>query len=160
MNPNQTISITMPSKEIRVSSRGGLGHLEYFLRLRPYENKYPSLDVVFVSIDIERAWIDEQSAEAPPIKEVGMAKLDTRELISATSKHPATKLITTTQFSTRHSSAEFKDCHDSTEFREYLFAWSRIEVGRENRKSGSQEVQITALRLCNRLGWYVVVAKI
>ena len=43
-------------------------------------------------------------------------------MISATSKHPATKLITTTQFSTRHSSAEFKDCHDSTEFQECLFA--------------------------------------
>jgi hypothetical protein len=54
------------------------------------------LDVVFISIDLERAWIDEQSTEAPPIKEVGLAKLDTRELISATSKHPVTKLIRTT----------------------------------------------------------------
>jgi hypothetical protein len=112
----------MPSKEIRVSNRGGLGHLEYFLRLRPYENKYPPLDVVFVSIDLERAWIDEQSTEAPPIKEAGIAKLDTQELISATLNRPATKLVTTTQFSTRYSSAEFKDCHDSTEFRECLFA--------------------------------------
>jgi len=86
----------MPDKEIQVPNRGGLGYLEYFLRLRPYENKYPPLGVVFVSIDLERAWIDEQSTEAPPIKEVGIAKLDTRKLISATSKHPATKLITTT----------------------------------------------------------------
>jgi hypothetical protein len=44
----------MPSK-IRLSNRGGLGHLEYFLRLRPYENKCPHLDVVFTSIDLERA---------------------------------------------------------------------------------------------------------
>jgi hypothetical protein len=64
-------------------------------------------------------------------KEVGIAKLDTRELISATSKHPATKLITTTQFSTRHSSAEFKDCHDSTEFQECLFAETFL-VAQEN----------------------------
>jgi hypothetical protein len=85
----------MPSKEIRVSKRGELGHLEYFLRPRPYENKYPPLDVVFVSIDLERAWIDEQSMKAPPIKEVGIAKPDTRELISATSKRPVAKLITT-----------------------------------------------------------------
>jgi hypothetical protein len=56
------------------------------------------LDVVCVSIDLERARIVEQSTEAPPIKEVGIAELDTQELISATSKHPATKLITTTQF--------------------------------------------------------------
>jgi hypothetical protein len=49
----------MPDKEIRVSNRGGLGYLEYFLRLRPYENKYRPLDVVFVSIDLERARIDE-----------------------------------------------------------------------------------------------------
>jgi hypothetical protein len=66
-----------------------------FSKLRPYE-KYPPLDMILVSIDLERAWIDEESTEAPLTKEVGIAKLDTRKLISATSKHPATKLITTT----------------------------------------------------------------
>jgi hypothetical protein len=30
----------MPSKETRVSNKGGLKHLGDFLRLRPYENKY------------------------------------------------------------------------------------------------------------------------
>jgi hypothetical protein len=121
----------MRDKEIRVSKRGGLGHLEYFLRLRPSEYKYPPLDVVFVSIDLERGWIDEQSTKAPPIKEVGIAKLDTRELITAKSKHPTSKLISTTQFSTRHSSAEFKDGDDSTGFRECLFAETFL-VAQEN----------------------------
>jgi hypothetical protein len=70
-------SMAIPSQEIRVSKRGGLRRLEYLLRLRHGEPEDPPLDVIFVSIDLERGIIDEQSTQAPLVKEVGIAKLDT-----------------------------------------------------------------------------------
>jgi hypothetical protein len=108
-------------KEIRASKRGGLWRLEYLLRLRPGEPQSLPLDVVFVSIDLEGGITDGQSTQAPLVKEVGIAKLDTRDLFPAALKHPTTKLISTVRYSTTHSSADFKDC-DFTDFKECLFA--------------------------------------
>jgi hypothetical protein len=88
------------------------------------------LDVVFVSIDLEHGIIDEQSTQAPSVKEVGIAKLDTRQLAPTILNHPTSKLISTLQFSTTHSSADFKDC-DFTDFRECLFAETYF-VSQEN----------------------------
>jgi hypothetical protein len=51
------------------------------------------LDAVFVSIDLEHGWMGERFTKTPLIKEADIAKLDTRDLITAISKYSATKVI-------------------------------------------------------------------
>lgn len=87
----------------------------------------PSLDVVFVSIDLEVSRYEKGKPGAPLVKEFGIAILDTRLLRSssplykASSIAPETGAIVTKQFSTSHSSQDFILC-DATDFKECVFA--------------------------------------
>ncbi|PMD19439.1 hypothetical protein NA56DRAFT_542732, partial [Hyaloscypha hepaticicola] len=57
----------------------------------------------------------------PLVREFGIATLDTRHLRCLASPFPASKIISTLQFSTSHPSEDFIDC-DFTDFKECGFA--------------------------------------
>lgn len=106
-------------RDFGIARDGGLKDAEGFLELRDLD---PSLDVVFVSIDLEVSRQEGGKPGVPLIKEFGIATLDTRHLKFLGSPSAATtKSISTLQFSTSHASKDFLDC-DFTDFKECVFA--------------------------------------
>lgn len=100
---------------------GGLEHAEQFLGLRDSQLFDPSLDIVFVSIDLEVPRQEQGKPGALLVKEFVIATLDNRYVKSLKSPFPAIKYIWTQQFSTSHTSQDFWDC-DFTDFKECVFA--------------------------------------
>jgi hypothetical protein len=114
-------SLKQKKRDFRIAHHGGLKQTEQFLGLRDIKDFDPSLDVVFVSIDLEVSRQEKGKPGAPLVKEFGIATLDTRHLKSLASPSVATKSISTLQFSTSHASKDFLDC-DFTDFKECVFA--------------------------------------
>jgi hypothetical protein len=80
----------------------------------------PSSDIVFVSIDLGESRQEISKPGAPPVKEFGIATLDTRYLRYLASPYVATKSISTLQFSTSQASKDFLG-YDFTDFKECVF---------------------------------------
>jgi hypothetical protein len=112
-----------------VSFDGGFQNVLQFLGLRDTTYCDNCLDVVFVCIDFEASRRDTGEG-VPPVAQFGIATLNTRVVKSEAPPCPATKSISTQQFSTSHASKDFFDC-DSTDFKECVFAETHF-VSRNN----------------------------
>jgi hypothetical protein len=118
---NLMASLKQKNRDFGIARDGGLQHAEQFFGLRHIKDFNPSLDIVFVSIDLEVSRQEISKAGAPLVKEFGIATLDTRHLRCLSSPFVATKSISTLQFSTSHASKDFLGC-DFTDFKECVFA--------------------------------------
>jgi hypothetical protein len=114
-------SSNQKKQDFGVVCYGGLEYAEQFLGLRDIKDFDPSLDAVFVSIDLEVSRQERGKPGTPLIREFGVATLDTRHLKFLISPFPTTKSILTQQFSTSHASQDFLGC-DFTDFKECIFA--------------------------------------
>lgn len=104
---------------LNLAPLGGLKNAEQFLGLRDIKG-FVSLDVIFISIDLEVSRQERRKTGIPSVKQFGIATLDTRHLKSQTSLSAPSKIISTLQFSTSHASKDFVDC-DVTDFKECVF---------------------------------------
>lgn len=108
-------------QEFCPASEGGLWVAEELFGTRDVTNFDPSLDVIFVSIDLEVARNERSKPGRPAVREFGTATIDTRHLRRLTPVFAATPFISTSQFSTTNASKDFHGC-DCMEFRECVFA--------------------------------------
>ena len=116
---------------IRKSRHGGLKQLEHILRILDGKLLPATQDAIFVSIDLEvsrgeRAAMQQSAKYIPRIEELGVAVLDSRDILYEKREMPSppnasSRGIRTQQFSTSQTSRDFEDC-DVTDFRECAFA--------------------------------------
>ncbi|KAF4630302.1 hypothetical protein G7Y89_g7837 [Cudoniella acicularis] len=106
--------------EWRISPNGGLEFAEQLLGLRDFNDSNPLSDVILIAIDLEVSKYDKGKPGAPPIREFGIAILETRHFKSTSPSLP-NNFISTKQFSTIHASKDFIYC-DATDFKECVFA--------------------------------------
>jgi hypothetical protein len=108
-------------RDFGIAHDGGLQYAEQFFGLQESKDFNPTSDVVLVSIDLEVSRQERSKPGAPLVREFGIATLDTRHLRRLASPFPASKIISTLQFSTSHASEDFNDC-DFTDYKECAFA--------------------------------------
>lgn len=105
-------------QDFGITRNGGIQQASQFFGLQEIKDFDPSSDIVFVSIDLEVSRQERSKPGAPLVKEFGIATLDTRCLATP---FFGTKYISTSQYSTTHSSKDFLGC-DATDFKECVFA--------------------------------------
>ena len=103
-----------PPSRIKFPKLGGLKHLERLLRLR--QDSVLSTDAVFVSLDLEVASDRRRvhlSSEKPVVRQLGFARLDTRDIHSLSPSSDLRRLISLSMFKVkalRKSKREDREC--------------------------------------------------
>jgi hypothetical protein len=92
---NLMASLKQKKRDFGIARNGGLHHAEQFFGLRDIKDFNPSSDIVFVSIDLGVSRQEISKPGAPPVKEFGIATLDTRHLRYLAYPYVATKSIST-----------------------------------------------------------------
>ncbi len=108
-------------RDFGIAHDGGLQYAEQFFGLQNSKDLNSTSDVIFVSIDLELSREERSKPGIPLVREFGIATLDTRHLGCLASPFPASKIISTLQFSTSHASEDFIDC-DFKDFKECAYA--------------------------------------
>ena len=95
--------LSLPAMESRARLKlpklGGLNHLERLLQLR--QDSVLSTDAIFISLDLEVASDRERlhlSSEKPVVRQLGFARLDTRDIHSLSSSSSLESLILLSMF--------------------------------------------------------------